>query len=74
MPKPLIGIDPVAIALDSIEDDGGVRMSGVDLETGTRVRVCIDRNPQEHALGDGRCFGASGLVLVLTVQDFSDRH
>lgn len=74
MPKPLAGIDPVAIALDTIEDDGGVRMTGVDLETGTRVSVRIERQADDRCIATARHFAASGLVLTLTVQDLSGGH
>ena len=71
MKVPLPGIEPVAIALESIDATGDVRFSGIDLETGSRVVVSIDRTATDHVISDTH--QANGLVLVLTVEAMTKR-
>ncbi|MDQ2762098.1 MAG: hypothetical protein M3Y22_00940 [Pseudomonadota bacterium] len=63
-------IDPVAIALDAIDAGQDVRFNGVDLETGARVSVVVER-PTFHFREHVRTrYHAQGLVLTLTVEAF----
>jgi hypothetical protein len=64
---PIPEIEPVIIALESIDATGDVRFSGVDLESGARVVVSVDRRPADHARA-AASYQASGLVLVLTIE------
>lgn len=75
MRVPIPEVDPVAIALDEIDTTGDVRFSGVDLETGARVTVLIERAPQDpSAVVDISKRSAAGLVLVLTVETIAARQ
>ncbi len=69
---PVPDIEPVAIALDQIEASGDVRFSGLDLESGARVTVLIERaapNPNDERPKRE----AQGLVLVLTMETIVSR-
>lgn len=66
MLKSIDGIEPVAIALESIDMADDVAFAGVDLETGARVRVMFERNVVPTAAPDRR-LAAAGLILTLTV-------
>ena len=66
MKLPIPGIEPVAIALESIDATGDIRSSGIVLEAGSRVVVSIDRTATDHVISDTH--QASGLVLVLTIE------
>jgi len=65
----LHGIEPVAIALDQIELGSDVRFAGIDLDTGLRIRVVIERT---RRLGENRAalttLQAHGLLLMLSVE------
>lgn len=66
------GIEPVAIALDQIELGRMVRFAGIDLETGLRIRVVVERihdaNAEQPAL---KTLQAHGLLLMLSVEQIS---
>lgn len=74
MKTPIPGVDPVAIALDQIEAGEAVRLSGIDLETGCRVSVWIERTAADSNLTGPHQPAAVGLVLVLSIQTIEDRH
>ena len=62
----MTGLAPVSIALDRIEVEGDVRFTGLDLDSGRRVTVTIERSEKTAGLaGDTR--DVAGLVLVLTL-------
>ena len=71
---PIPEIEPVAIALDEIETTGDVRFSGVDLESGARVTVLIERKPNDRASDKTTGRDAAGLVLVLTMETIAARQ
>ena len=73
MRVPIPEIDPVAIALDEIDASGDVRFSGVDLESGARVTVLIERKPADTSKRD-TSHDATGLVLVLTMEALQSRQ
>ena len=62
----MTGVEPVAIALDRIEAEGALRFSGLDLESGARVVVTIEREEATTPTGGG-AVDLGGLVLVLTL-------
>ena len=62
----LKGIEPVAIALESIDVEGDVRFTGLDLDSGSKVVVTIERSEKAAQL-HGRTQDVAGLVLVLTL-------
>lgn len=64
---PIPEIDPVAISIDRLESGGDIRFSGVDLESGARVSVVIERKDGEVAATGANLTG-SGLVLVLRME------
>lgn len=74
MKTPIPGVDPVAIALDQIEAGKAVRLSGIDLETGCRVNILIERTAADSNLAAPPQPAAAGLVLVLSIQTIEDRH
>lgn len=73
MKSAIPGVEPVYIALDSIEAGAEVRFNGIDLETGSRVVVSIDRS-QRQPTPYHPTHEASGLVLVLTIESISAAH
>lgn len=74
MRVPIPEIDPVAIALDEIDASGDVRFSGIDLETGSRVTVSVQRQPTDRALSEESREPTTGLVLVLTMETLASRQ
>ncbi len=73
MRLPIPDLDPVAIALDRVESSGDLRFSGIDLESGARVSISIDRRPQDAAV-DASTLDAHGLVLVLSLETLPKRQ
>lgn len=66
---PSLGIEPVAIALDQIELGASVRFAGIDLDTGLRIRVLVERPPQAgHSEYTPQTLQAHGLLLMLSVE------
>ena len=76
MRLPIPQVEPVAIALDQIDTTGDVRFTGVDLETGARVTVMIERTPKDRTASGAASAkrSATGLVLVLTVETIAGRQ
>ena len=74
MRVPIPQIEPVAIALDEIQTTGDVRFTGIDLESGARVSVLIERTPSPRPKSDAATRPATGLVLVLTMETLSTRQ
>jgi hypothetical protein len=74
MKVPLPGIAPVEIALESIEAEGDLRFSGVDIESGARVTVMIARGDRRDPPFPEAETTLKGLVLVLTMQTIKGRQ
>jgi hypothetical protein len=74
MRVPIPQIDPVAIALDEIQTSGDVRFTGIDLDSGARVSVLIERSPSPRPNSDSVVRPANGLVLVLTMATLAGRQ
>lgn len=72
MRVPLPEIEPVAIALDQIQTSGDVKFSGIDLESGAKVTVLIERSDAAPA-GPPKQRSAHGLVLVLSIEALGQR-
>ena len=70
MLKRLQDIEPVAIALDAIDMSETPAFSGIDLDTGSWVRVTFERSDAPTEPSPGNSLIAAGLVLVLSVQRF----
>lgn len=68
MPTDLDGLEPVAIALDEIEVADSIRLSGIDLETGLRATVLVEKRSSDHAMRSPRLLVATGLVLTLSIE------
>ncbi len=67
MTKSANGLEPVLVALETIELTSDISFAGVDLETGTRVSISVSRdNASKPTLV--RKFLAAGLVLRLTIE------
>jgi len=71
MPTEFDGLEPVAIALDEIEVADSVRLSGIDLETGLRATVLVEKRPSDHAMRSPHPRIATGLVLTLSIERFA---
>ncbi|MEO6377503.1 MAG: hypothetical protein ABIO37_05700 [Caulobacteraceae bacterium] len=74
MRVPIPQIEPVAIALDEIQTAGDVRFTGIDLESGARVSVLIERASATRPHSDAAIRPANGLVLVLTMETLAGRQ
>ena len=74
MKLPIPGVDPVAIALDEIQAGGDVRFSGIDLESGARVTVMIERAAPSDTPSEAPKPAAAGLVLMLTLHTVEGRQ
>lgn len=70
MANELGGLEPVAIVLEEVEIADTVRLSGIDLDTGLRASVLIERTGMPAAAATFKQ-QAMGLVLTLTVQKVS---
>ena len=70
---PIPEIDPVAISIDRLESGGDIRFSGVDLDSGARVSVLIERKAVDHQ-ATGADVSGSGLVLVLRMERLGARQ
>lgn len=68
MRTPIPNIDPVAIALDEVAVGPQLRFSGIDLETGHRVSVSIDRPGTRIDGHDVLHLQGRGLLLLLSVE------
>ena len=60
-------LEPVLVALETIEMASGVSFAGIDLETGARISVSVSRDDSAGPLLP-RKFLASGLLLTLTIE------
>ena len=61
---------PIAVAVDQIHTDERPAFSGIDLETGHRVRITFEREtPGQSPLEND--IAAAGLVLLLSVKRLS---
>lgn len=65
--KTATGLEPVLVALETIELTGEVLFAGIDLETGARISISVSRKSASKPTLV-RKFLASGLVLRLTVE------
>jgi hypothetical protein len=66
-------LEPVAIALDDVQVSDSVRLSGIDLDTGLRASVLIERNVKDRPLIAHSRHSATGLVLTLSIQKITDQ-
>jgi hypothetical protein len=67
MTKTATGLEPVLVALETIELTSDVSFAGIDLETGTRVSISVSRDSASKPTLV-RKFLAAGLVLRLTIE------
>jgi hypothetical protein len=72
MPTEFDGLEPVAIALDEIEVADNVRLSGIDLETGLRATVLVEKCISDHATRSPLRRVPTGLVLTLSIERFAN--
>ena len=70
---PIPEIDPVAISIDRLESGSDIRFSGVDLDSGARVSVLIERLAVGRT-ATGADLTGSGLVLVLRMERLGARQ
>ena len=68
MSSPIPNIDPVAIALDEVAVGPQLKFSGIDLETGLRISVSVDRPGARIEGTDVLRFQGRGLLLLLSVE------
>lgn len=73
MRVPIATIDPVAILLDELDTAGEVTFGGVDLDSGARVTVTIERDPLGGPAPSPDP-DRSSLILVLSIQQLQHHH
>ena len=62
-----IAIEPVLVALETIEVASDVTFAGIDLETGYRIQVSVQRDAPEPPPSLHR-YQAHGLILRLEIE------
>jgi len=60
-------LDPIAVALEEIQDDGSTTFAGIDLDSGKRVRIVVDRHSPSPSPLAQQSLAADGLILILTI-------
>ncbi|PTS89116.1 MULTISPECIES: hypothetical protein [unclassified Caulobacter] len=70
--KSIADIQPVAVALEDVQGVHDLRFNGIDLETGNRISILIERDIRDHAIATDRQFSATGLVLLLSIKRLAD--
>jgi len=70
--KSIADIQPVAVALEDVQGVHDLRFNGIDLETGNRISILIERDIRDHAIATDHQFSATGLVLLLSIKRLTD--
>jgi hypothetical protein len=68
MRRPIAAIEPVAVALDQIDAGPRTRFTGIDLETGARISVVVERSEPPSTPAENFICHAQGLLLVLSIE------
>jgi hypothetical protein len=74
MPNVIDGLEPVAIALDGIEVADSVRLTGIDLETGLRTSITVEKQASDGSMPRARLDGPTQLVLTLSIDHVTTKR